>query len=419
MSVLLCPQEHFNQVLSCHVRGDSSGAGGSSCCGHGGHSSRLPPCRGNGSGCWGTLWGPLTLRHAQRKPQLPSQPRRASGSCGLSCPVCLALESCHVMYCSVCLAPEGSWYPLTSPGNFFMGGKSGSGCRGQGRGDRGQGPRRPSAMASRAPSSAMVSRAPSSAMVSRAPSSAMVSRAPSSAMASRAPSSTMASWAPCTAMASRAPSSAMVPVCLFHSGGPRPVFLSVFVLRGLQSAHPPSPMELLRLGTSLSGGGSNVSPLSCVSCVPTSCVHIWFVSCPRQMSLWVKYVPAVFVSLCVNYPLYISPVFWVWFRLVYSLLPGVSCLWVLPCPALMWLNTIIWVYILVCVFLFLPRVCIVTTLKALKITLIKSISAVFFFFSDRCSWNHNILFVDLTLIDGIKQKSCKNSKILLQFIKFS
>ncbi len=26
-----------------------------------------------------------------------------------------------------------------------------------------------------------------------------------------------------------------------------------------------------------------VSPLSCVSCVPASCVHIWFVSCPRLM----------------------------------------------------------------------------------------------------------------------------------------
>ncbi len=34
------------------------------------------------------------------------------------------------------------------------------------------------------------------------------------------------------------------------------------------------------------------------------------------MLLWVKYVPAVFVSLCVNYPVYISPVFWVWFRLL-------------------------------------------------------------------------------------------------------
>ncbi len=104
----------------------------------------------------------------------------------------------------------------------------------------------------------------------------------------------------------------------------------------------------------------SVSPLSCVSCVPASCVHICFVSCPCFMSLWVKYVPAVFVSLCVNYPVYISPVFWVWFRLVYSLLPGVSGLWVLSCPALMWLKTIIWVYILVCVFLFLPRVCTVT-----------------------------------------------------------
>ncbi len=62
-----------------------------------------------------------------------------------------------------------------------------------------------------------------------------------------------------------------------------------------------------------------------------------------------------------DYPLYISPVFWVWFRLVYSLLPGVSCLSALSCPALMSrLKTIIWVYVLVCVFLFLPRVCTVT-----------------------------------------------------------
>ncbi len=68
--VLLCPQEHFNPVMSCLVRGDSSGAGGSSCCGRGSHSSRLPPCRG--SGCWGTLWGPLMSCHAQKKPQLPS-----------------------------------------------------------------------------------------------------------------------------------------------------------------------------------------------------------------------------------------------------------------------------------------------------------------------------------------------------------
>ncbi len=104
----------------------------------------------------------------------------------------------------------------------------------------------------------------------------------------------------------------------------------------------------------ISDQNTSVRVLLCVSCVPASCVHIWFVSCPCFMSLWVKYVPAVFVSLCVNYPVYISPVFWVWFRLVYSLLPGVSCLWVLPCPALMSIKTIIWVYVLVCVFLYPP-----------------------------------------------------------------
>ncbi len=42
-------------------------------------------------------------------------------------------------------------------------------------------------------------------------------------------------------------------------------------------------------------------------------------------------------------------------------IPGVSCLDVLSCPALMsLLNIIIWVYILVRVFLFLPCVCTVT-----------------------------------------------------------
>ncbi len=100
-----------------------------------------------------------------------------------------------------------------------------------------------------------------------------------------------------------------------------------------------------------------------VVCVICSCLLCPYLVCfcPCFMSLWVKYVPAVFMWLCVNYPVYISPVFWVWFRLVYSLLPGVSCLSALSCLALMsTLNTIIWVYILVCVFLFLPRVCTMT-----------------------------------------------------------
>ncbi len=62
-------------------------------------------------------------------------------------------------------------------------------------------------------------------------------------------------------------------------------YVSVSVLWGLQSAHPPSLVVLLRRGTRLPGGASYIRPLSCVSCVPASCFHIWFVSCPRFMSL--------------------------------------------------------------------------------------------------------------------------------------
>ncbi len=89
--VVLCPQEHLTFVLSCLVHGDSSGAGGSSCCGHGGHSSRLPPCRGGGS-----------------------------GSCGLSCPVCLALEGCPVLFCVS--SPGGLLIPPDFPREILGGG---------------------------------------------------------------------------------------------------------------------------------------------------------------------------------------------------------------------------------------------------------------------------------------------------------
>ncbi len=97
--------------------------------------------------------------------------------------------------------------------------------------------------------------------------------------------------------------------------------------------------------------------LLCVSCVPASCFLIWFVSCPRQMLLFSLFLSSRVCLIVYDYPLYISPVCSVRFRLVYSLLPGVSCLSALSCSALMsWWNTIIWVYVLVCVFLFLPRV---------------------------------------------------------------
>ncbi len=70
----------------------------------------------------------------------------------------------------------------------------------------------------------------------------------------------------------------------------------------------------------------SVSGLCCVC-------HLFLLLCPYLvcflslfMSLWVNLCPAVCMWLCVNYPVYLVPVFWVWFRLVYSLLPGVSVL---------------------------------------------------------------------------------------------
>ncbi len=205
------------------------------------------------------------------------------------------------MYCPVCLAPEGSLYPLTSPGNFFLGG----GKRVPAVGARPRRPRPrpqgPPAMASWAPCTAMASRAPSSAMASRAPSSAMASVVCSALEVPVLCSCPCLSWG-----ASRAPS-------------------------------PPPRWNCYGVGHAFREGGV-MSGFCCVSSVPASCVHIWIVSCPRQMSLWVNSCPAVFVSLCVNYPVYLVPVFWVWFRLVYLWLPSVSCLSALSCPALMFIK---------------------------------------------------------------------------------
>ncbi len=95
-----------------------------------------------------------------------------------------------------------------------------------------------------------------------------------------------------------------------------------------------------------------MSVLCRVSCVPASCVHIWFVSCPRLMWLLVNSCPAVFVSLSMIYLCIYSPVCSVWFGLFYSLLPGVS---VHVSLALMsTLKTVYLSLILVCVFLVSP-----------------------------------------------------------------
>ncbi len=95
-------------IKSCLVRGDSFGAGGSSCCGRGGHSNRLPPLS------WKRL-----LRDPVRAPDVMSCPEEASASelspgglpvpVGCPVPVCLALVGCPV---PVCLALEGCPVPV-------------------------------------------------------------------------------------------------------------------------------------------------------------------------------------------------------------------------------------------------------------------------------------------------------------------
>ncbi len=84
--------------------------------------------------------------------------------------------------------------------------------------------------------------------------------------------------------------------CLFRSGGPRPVFLSVFVLRGLQSAHPPSLVELLRRGTRLPGGGSYVRVLLCVCHVFPPLVSIFGLF---PVLVWCHY-ELTLVQLCLS-----------------------------------------------------------------------------------------------------------------------
>ncbi len=83
-----------------------------------------------------------------------------------SCPVLSvwpwrAVLSCFVLSCL--FSPGGLLIPPHFPMEI-LGGGSRVPAVGAGRGGRGLGPRRPSAMAARAPSSAMVPRAPSSAM---------------------------------------------------------------------------------------------------------------------------------------------------------------------------------------------------------------------------------------------------------------
>ncbi len=61
---------------------------------------------------------------------------------------------------------------------------------------------------------------------------------------------------------------------------------------------PPPRWNCYGVGHAFREGGSYVRVLLCVSSVPASCVHIWFVSCPCFMSLLVNLCPCVYMIMC-------------------------------------------------------------------------------------------------------------------------
>ncbi len=128
----------------------------------------------------------------------------------------------------VCLAPEGSWYPWASPRKFW-GGVVGLRPK---RLRWGLGPRSRKRSHHGLPSSRLRHGLPSSLFRHGLPSSLL-----------------------------HLDLGLSVPLWR-----PRSVYVSVSVLWGLQSAHPPSLVVLLRHGTCLPGGGSYVRDLSCASC---------------------------------------------------------------------------------------------------------------------------------------------------------
>ncbi len=89
--------------------------------------------------------------------------------------------------------------------------------------------------------------------------------------------------------------------------------------------------------------GSYVRDLSCASCVPASCFHIWLVSC----HYWLIRVQVCVICECVFKSCLLNSI-----SSGLLVIPGVSTL---PClPLMLSLKTIILKYFLVCVFLVSP-----------------------------------------------------------------
>ncbi len=237
-----------------------------------------------------------------RRPRF-TRPAAGWGSLQPAGPCRWVVKPATASHSQVCLAPEGSWYPWASQGNFGGG--------------------------SRAP--AEETEVGAGAAVSEAVPT-MASRAPCSAMASRAPCSAMASWAPCSTWTS---------VCLFHSGGP---VLCMYLCRscGVSRVPTPLPGSTVTARDVPSGRGSYVEVFRvCLVFPPLVSVYGSF------HVIMSSFVPGVCnLWMCIKSCLLNST------SSGLLVIPGVSTL---PClPLMSSLKTIIWSYILVCVFLVSP-----------------------------------------------------------------
>ncbi len=260
---------------------------------------------GQGTAPLSLRWKRL-LRDPVRAPDSSSCPEEASASKPaqegfwflwdvLSCLSGPGVLSCHVLLC-VC-SPGGLLIPPDFPREILLGGKRGSGCRGRAEGTEAKAPEDHLPWPPELPTPPWPPELP-------------------------APP-----WSLSVCSALEVPVLCSCP-CLSWGASRTPT--------------PPPRWNCLGSGRAFQEGG--VMSVLCRVChVFPPLVSIFglfpvLVSCHYELSMF-----QLCLCDCVNYPVYLVPVFWVWFRLVYLWLSGVSCLSALPCPALSTLKTIIWV----------------------------------------------------------------------------
>ncbi len=202
---------------------------------------------------------------------------------GLSCLVCLALEGFPVLsvwpwraFLSCLSGPGGLLIPPHFPMEILGGG---SRVPAVGAGPRGSRPRAPKTICHGLQSS-QLRHGPQSSQLRHDPQSSQLHHGLQSSVHCHGFQSSQLRHGPClSVLLWRSPS--CVPVCVCPEGPPeRP---------------PPLPDGTVKARDEPFREGGVMSVLCRVSCVPTSCFLIWFVSCPCLMSLLVNSCPAVFV----------------------------------------------------------------------------------------------------------------------------